>query len=493
MLASPARPIVLLRKRGGDSIAEGVAPGRDELGVMLPYAPLHYLLLDGLGGTPVVMTSGNRSDEPIAFEDADALARLASVADVLLLHDRPIETRCDDSILRVIPGRTPVVTPLRRSRGFAPAPLALPLELAQPTLAMGGHSKAAFALGTGGRLVLSHHLGDLDHVEALTAYRAALDHYQRLFCTTPTRIVHDAHPDYASTREALHRAAGGASLLPVQHHHAHMASCMAENRLTGPVIGVCFDGAGLGDDGAIWGGELLVGGYAGARRAGHLAYVPMPGGERAMREPWRMALAHLRAAGVDAPHGCGPRVPERVVESVRRLLLRDVACPLTSSVGRLFDAVASLTGVCDVASFEGQAAMALEALAGASHDDGTYPLGVVESDEGLTMDPGPTVRAVLADVARGESLAVIARRFHDGLAAAVTEACSRIRSRTGIERVVLSGGVFVNARLSAQTARRLEDARFLVHRHRVVPPNDGGLALGQLAVAAALDARRERA
>ncbi len=337
---------------------------------------------------------------------------------------------------------------------------------------------------------MSHHLGDLDQAEGLRAYRAAIDHYQRLFGVTPTRIVHDAHPDYASTREAQIRATAGAALLPVQHHHAHMASCMAENRLTGPVIGVCFDGGGFGEDGAVWGGELLVGGYAGVRRAGHLAYVSMPGGERAMREPWRMALAHLLAAGVAPPESLATRVPRRAVESVLRILARGVACPPTSSVGRLFDAVACLMGLCDVASFEGQAAMALEALAGPSNDDGTYPFGVSESDDGLTMDPGPALCRVLADVERGESPGVVARRFHDGLGAAVTEACTRIRGRTGIERVVLSGGVFVNARLSTQTARRLEGARFRVHRHRVVPPNDGGLALGQLAVAAALDARQ---
>jgi hydrogenase maturation protein HypF len=488
-LTSPARPIVLLQRRPGARVAEEVAPQRTELGVMLPCAPIQHVILDELGDLPLVMTSGNRSDEPIAFEDDDALARLSTIADVFLVHDRRIRTRCDDSVMRVIPGPTPTVTPIRRSRGFAPSPLTLPLALACPTLAMGGHMKAAFAFGAGKRVVVSHHLGDLDEAEALRAYRLAIDHYQQLFCLTPARLVHDAHPDFASTREALARAGGGASLLAVQHHHAHMASCMAENRLAGPVIGVCFDGAGLGNDGAVWGGEFLVGGYAGVRRAGHLDYVLMPGGERAMREPWRMALSHASAAGAD-PWRCAAsdRMPRRAVESVLQLLERGVACQRTSSVGRLFDAVASLTGACDVNRFEGQAAMALEALAGTKRDDGAYPLDIADGPGGLKLDARPLVRAVLADLERAEAVDVIARRFHDGLASAVAATCSRIRMHTGIDRVVLSGGVFVNARLSAQTARRLEEAAFHVHRHRVVPPNDGGLSLGQLAVSAAVDA-----
>jgi hydrogenase maturation protein HypF len=494
LITSPARPIVLLRRRSDGGIAGGVAPGRDELGVMLPYTPLHHLILDELGGAPLVMTSGNRSDEPIAYEDGDALARLGSIADLFLAHDRPIGVRCDDSVAKVIPSPTPHVMAIRRSRGYAPAPLAIPLALAEPTLAVGGHMKATFALGAGKRAVVSHHLGDLDDPAALRSYSAAIDHYARLFHLRPSRIVHDAHPDYASTREAIARAAaGGARLFAVQHHHAHMASCMAENRLSGPVIGICFDGAGFGDDGAVWGGEILVGGYAGVRRAGHLAYVGMPGGAVAMRQPWRMALAHLRAAGIDpleAP--CVRRAPPRVVESVLQILDRGVACPATSSVGRLFDAVASLTGLCDTASYEGQAAMALESAAAtawpAGANEEAYALDVVENAEGFILDGRPLVRGVMADVSRGQAAGTISRRFHQGLAAAVADVSGRIRSRTGIDRVVLSGGVFVNARLSAQTARCLEDARFKVHRHRVVPPNDGGLCLGQLAVLAALDA-----
>jgi hydrogenase maturation protein HypF len=516
VLTSPARPIVLLRARPGavarggaltqvaregariTEVARGVAPDRPELGVMLAYAPLHHLLCDELGDTPLVMTSGNRSDEPIAYEDADAIERLSAIADVLLVHDRPIETRCDDSVIRVLPGTEPVVTPIRRSRGYAPAPLALPLALARPTLAVGGPMKATFALGLGRRLVVSHHLGDLDDIAALRAYRTALDHYARLFRIAPVRIVHDAHPDYASTREALHRASDGASLFAVQHHHAHMASCMAENRLTGPAIGVCFDGAGLGDDGAIWGGEVLVGGYARVQRAAHLAYVAMPGGERATREPWRMALAHCHAAGLDPLESpTGVRVSRRLAESMARMIAMGVACPPTSSVGRLFDAVASLVGACDHASFEGQAAMALEALAGAGEVDGApYAFDVRDAGDGtggLRLDPAPVIRAVVADVTRGAPPQHVARRFHDGLAAAVADICSRVRASTGVDRVVLSGGVFVNARLSVQTAERLENARFHVHRHRVVPPNDGGLCLGQLAVLAAVDAGGEKA
>jgi hydrogenase maturation protein HypF len=489
VLTSPARPILLLRKRPDVPVAPGVAPGRSELGVMLAYAPLHHLLLDELGGGPLVMTSGNRSDEPIAFEDRDALVRLAPIADLFLVHDRPIHTRCDDSVVRIIQSPTPSVTSIRRSRGYAPAPLALPLPLAQATLAVGGQLKSTFALGVGRRLILSHHLGDLDHPDALASYRAAIDHYCDLFRMTPTRIAHDAHPDYASTREALARASDPASLYAVQHHHAHMASCMAENRLVGPVIGVCFDGAGYGDDGAIWGGEFLVGGYAAVRRVAHLAYVPMPGGARAMREPWRMALVHCAAAGLDpARSPTAGRVSSQAAESVLRMSERGVASPATSSVGRLFDAVASLVGVCDAATFEGQAAMALEALAGDGPSDRAYPFDIREDGDHWQVDPAPAVRAVVADVERGDAPGAISRRFHDGLAALVADVCIRIRMRTGVDRVVLSGGVFVNARLAEQTARRLEDARFHVHRHRVVPPNDGGICLGQLAVVASIDA-----
>jgi hydrogenase maturation protein HypF len=490
VLASSARPIVLLRRRAGGQLAEAVAPGNPRTGVMLAYTPLHHLLLRDLDGVPLVLTSGNRSDEPIAYEDRDALDRLVTIADVFLLHDRPIHMRCDDSVAQVVPGDE-AVTMIRRSRGFAPVPIALPFHVAQPTLAVGGHLKATFAFGVGRRAYVSHHLGDLDEYQALRAYREAIEHYQRLFRVEPRRIAHDAHPDYASTREALTLASGGnTSIVSVQHHHAHMASCMAENGLSGRVIGVCFDGAGLGSDGAIWGGELLVGDYATVRRAAHLAYVGMPGGERAMREPWRMAVAFLRAAHLDPrQQPLASRIPSGELEAVLGLLDRGKLCPTTSSVGRLFDAVAALAGVRDRSTFEGQAAMELEALAQDAAPCGAYAMDIVAGHDGLVVDPRPLVRQVVDDVKRGVPPSAIARRFHDGLAEAIVTVCVRIREDEGVADVALSGGVFVNAALSAQTAERLGRADFRVHRHRVVPPNDGGLCLGQLAVAAAVDAQ----
>jgi hydrogenase maturation protein HypF len=516
LLASPARPIVLLRRRPGAAVAPSVAPGSALLGVMLPYTPLHHLLLRELG-RPLVMTSGNRASEPIAHEDARALEQLSGIADLFLGHDRRIEVRCDDSVVRFDRGDA---IPFRRSRGFAPAPTKLPLPLARPTVALGGHLKATFAVGVERDAFLSHHLGDLDRLEAQRAYGDALAHYLKLFRVEPERVVHDLHPDYAST------ALGGAGVSParprargtptppssiaVQHHHAHMASCMAENGLLGDAIGVAWDGAGLGEDGAIWGGEFLVGGYASVERAAHWAYVPMPGGERAIHEPWRMALAYLLHAGLDvAPLA---RIDERALGVVSEMCARRVNAPLTSSVGRLFDAVASLVLHKDKVSFEGQAAIELEALASSVAPDGAYPFGFLESGVGvspaqgaragrprhrgperqaLILDPAPLVAAVVADVRAGVAPERIARRFHSTLVDAIVFVVARLGDHAPGD-VVLTGGVFMNAILAEEAAARLEALGLRVHRHRQVPPNDGGLSLGQLAVAAGRDALAAR-
>lgn len=483
-LGSPARPIVLLERRPGAPVADTVAPGSALLGVMLPYTPLHHLLLADLGGRPLVMTSGNRAEEPIACTDEEAREGLAGIADVRLTHDRPIAMRGEDSVVRVVGARAGTV---RRSRGFAPAPLALPGRLACPTLAVGGHLKATFALGEDARAVLSPHLGDLDGYAAYRAYAGAVEHLERLLRVRPRRIVHDLHPDYASTRYARERAsADGLELVAVQHHHAHMASALAEHGVTGPAIGVCFDGAGLGLDGAVWGGEFLVGDARAVRRAAHLRYVPMPGGERAIREPWRMALAHLRQAGLDAATTpLGARLSPGARRTIARMLERGVNAPPTSSVGRLFDAVAALAGVCDRASFEGQAAVRLEALASTRPPDGGYPFEVAGDG---AIDAAPLVRAVVRDVAAGTAPAVVARRFHTAVVELVVEVCRRLRAEAGPTAVVLTGGVFVNAILAEESAGRLTADGFRVHAHRRVPPNDGGLSLGQLAIAAARDA-----
>jgi hydrogenase maturation protein HypF len=491
VLESAARPIVLLGRRLHAPVAEAVAPELSRLGVMLPYTPIHHCLLREMDGEPLVMTSGNRHAEPMAYDDADALERLAGIADAFVVHDRPIHARCDDSVSLVIGGHEPAATTVRRSRGLAPLPVTLPFDVATPTLAVGGHLKATFALGFGRKAFLSHHLGDLDDLHALCAYRDAIAHYEGLFRMTPRRMAHDLHPDYASTRVACDRAAAaaGVTLVAVQHHHAHLASCMVDRGLSGEVIGVCFDGAGLGDDGTLWGGEFLVGGYARARRMAHLACVGMPGGDAASREPWRMAVAHLRAAGLDPTRGpVAARVGEERVAAMVRLLDAGVRCPSTSSIGRLFDAVASLVGACDRSSFEGQAAMSLEGFARATPDGGAYPFEMRQDASGWIVDPAPLVREVAADVGRGLAPATVARRFHEGLSSMIVDVCSRVREREGLRDVVLTGGVFVNSLLSVLVSEQLTAAGFRAHRHREVPPNDGGLCLGQLAVAAALDA-----
>ncbi|MEO6436431.1 MAG: carbamoyltransferase HypF [Tepidisphaeraceae bacterium] len=484
LLSSPARPIVLLRKLGRSAVAEAVAPGNPFLGVMLPYTPLHHLLLHDLGPDAVlVMTSGNRSDEPIAYKDDDARERLAKIADIFLIHDRAIHVRCDDSVWRVIDGQE---SPIRRSRGYAPRPIALPVACGEPVLAVGGQLKATFALGRDRQAVLSHHAGDLDNYEAYRAFERDITLYEQLFRVTPKVIALDLHPDYASTRYALRRAAAeGLEVVAVQHHHAHLASCMADNGLVGDVIGVTFDGTGYGSDGNVWGGEFLVGGYEQFRRAAHLRYVAMPGGDRAIREPWRMALAHLADADL-GDRLLRQRVAHASLRTAGRMLDRGFNAPLTSSAGRLFDAVASIAGVRDCVSYEGQAAMQLEWLAtGAGGDAGTYPFEVAHEQIGDVIDTRPLIRAAADDIARGTSAAIIARRFHSTMVEIIASVCKTIARDSALDRVVLSGGVFMNALLTREAAARLEADGFRVYRHRLVPPNDGGLSLGQLAIVAA--------
>jgi hydrogenase maturation protein HypF len=484
LLTSPRRPIVLLRRRSGTRLAEDVAPGNPTLGVMLPYTPLHLLLMNDLRGRPLVMTSGNRSDEPIAYDDGDAIERLAGIADLFLTNDRPIHMRCDDSVTRVVTG---FETPIRRSRGDAPRPLSLPVPCRRPTLALGGQLKATFALGRGRQAFLSHHLGDLEHYAAYRAFVEAVDHYEQLFAIRPEWLVHDLHPDYATTRYARERAErDGIALLGVAHHHAHVASCLAENAIEGPVIGVAFDGTGFGVDGTVWGGEFFLGDLRKFMRAAHLRTVGMPGGEQAIREPWRMAAAHLRDAGL----GMGllaARNSRADIKNLQRMLERGINAPITSSAGRLFDAVSSLAGLRDRVSYEGQAAMQLEWLATGEAPAGSYPfeIDVPGGESPLVVDTRPMICAIAGDVATNVAPARIARRFHTTMVEVIGVVCGRLREESGINDVALSGGVFLNALLTGEVSARLASDGFRVFRHRLVPPSDGGLSLGQLAIAAA--------
>jgi hydrogenase maturation protein HypF len=480
ILRSPARPIVLLPKRPGIAVADAVAPDSTHLGVMLPYAPLHHLLMAQLGDRAVVMTSGNRSDEPIATENADAIERLRDIADVFVVHNRPIHVRCDDSVVRQA-GALPI--PIRRSRGHAPAPIALPVSCAEPMLAVGGQLKNTFALGRGRQAVVSHHLGDLDDLRAFEAFERDVALYEHTFAIDPRIVAHDMHPDYASTRFALGRTA--VTHIAVQHHHAHLAACMAEHQLTNPVIGVIWDGAGWGPDACVWGGEILVGDYMAVERVAHLRYVPQPGGDAAAREPWRMAVAHLLDAGLDDDGLVASSIDAARRSAVRQMINRRFHSPLTSSAGRLFDAVAALCGAHEVSTYEGQAAMRLEALAEQANPDVAYPFDVAPHARPLTVDTRPLIRAVNADRLAGVEPALIARRFHSSLTEIVTSVCLGIRRSTGLSDVVLSGGVFANALLTVEVTKAMAAEGFNVYRHRTVPPGDGGLSLGQLAVAAA--------
>ncbi|MEU9233818.1 carbamoyltransferase HypF [Streptomyces subrutilus] len=500
LLTCAARPIVLLRRRAAvpaGEVADEVAPRCPDLGVMLPYTPVHHLLL-GLPGDPpgprlLVMTSGNRSGEPIVTDDDEALDRLAPLADAWLTHDRPIHVPCDDSVVRVCDGE-PLT--LRRSRGYAPLPVALPLAV-PAVLAAGGDLKNTFCLGEGRRAWLSAHIGDMDDLATQYAREHAERQLESITGVTPAVLAADLHPGYRSGQRAR-RDAAGRPLVRVQHHHAHIASAMAEHGLDGgrPVIGVAFDGTGHGDDGAVWGGEFLLADYAGYTRFAHLAHVPLPGGDAAVHRPYRMALSHLRAAGLawtpDLP--CVAACPPDELRVLRGQLERNLNCAPTSSMGRLFDAVSSLAGVCHRSGYEAQAAIELEsaALAGltAAGPAPGYAFALRPPPDGaggpVAADPAPVLAAVAADVRAGTDPARIAARFHTAVAELVGALCVLARERHGLDTVALTGGVFANTLLSSACARILRERDFTVLRHARIPPNDGGLSLGQLMVAAAV-------
>lgn len=500
LLESPQRPIVILRRRPDSPVAPGIAPGQHTLGFMLPYTPLHYLLLaDTLPGQALVMTSGNLSEEPIATDNDEARSRLSALADAFLMHDRPIHTRCDDSVVRVlVPGMSipssgiprqsePAAQPmmLRRARGYAPQPVHLPWE-SVPLLAAGAELKNTFCLASGTYAFLSQHIGDLQNWETLQAFEQGVAHFELLFHIRPEVLAYDLHPDYLATRYALRRAREeGLPAVGVQHHHAHIAACMAENGLKGDdlVIGAAFDGTGYGTDGTIWGGEFLIAGYSGFQRRAHLDSFPLPGGDAAVQRPARAALAALQYYGLSWDPDLPPAQDLNAQEqrALRFQLEQGINTPLTSSMGRLFDVVAALAGVRQRVNYEAQAAVELEALVD-PHESGLYEFDL-QSGESLVIHPGPLLEAVVADVLSGAAVKTIAARFHNGLAQMVLQVCERLRRDSGLTTVALSGGVWQNLTLLQKTVPLLQENGFEVLLHRLVPANDGGLALGQAAVA----------
>jgi len=498
LLRSPECPIVLLRRRpgrgrpSGAGIAPSVAPGNPSLGVMLPYTPLHHLLLAGLG-FPVVATSGNLSDEPMATDEREALARLGGVASWFLVHDRPIARPVDDSVARIVCGREQV---LRRARGYAPAPVFLagaPGEAGgtgapapDGVLAAGAHLKNSAAISVGGAAVISQHIGDLDTPRALEQYRATISSLSALYRFTPSRVVCDLHPDYASTRYANSL---GVPVTAVQHHLAHVLALAAENRLAPPVLGVAWDGTGLGPDGTVWGGEFITLTGSGWRRVAHLRAFPLPGGEAAVKEPRRSALGLLYAVRGDAVFeggAFGPagravmgRFQGQELGIIRTMLANSVNSPVTSSAGRLFDGFSSLAGLAQTAAFEGAPAMALEHAAAGFPDEDAYPFAIAGKDP-MVVDWEPALKAAMKDLEAVAPAGVVAARFHNMLARAIAE----VARRTGIQRVGLTGGCFQSRYLTERATAELEGAGCAVFIHQRVPPNDGGIALGQLYAAA---------
>jgi hydrogenase maturation protein HypF len=507
LLATAARPIVLARRRAGCGIADGVAPGIPWLGIFLPYAPLQHLLFAdsffaGSSLRALVMTSANLSEEPIAIDNDEALARLGGIADAFLMHDREIFERADDSVAAVVNGAPQLV---RRARGFVPLGVALPFD-AEPMLAVGGHLKNVFALARGRFAYQSQHVGDLENLTALDFFRESLDHLMRTFEIEPQAVAHDLHPGYLSTAWAKEWARErGLQTIAVQHHHAHVAGCMAEHGLTGEVIGLALDGTGYGTDGKVWGGEVLLARLDGANQAGferfaHLEYVPMPGGEAAIKEPWRMALAHLRAAGFDAADAetrtlAGAR--EKEARVVARMMERGVNAPLTSSLGRLFDAAAAVVLGRRAVDYEAQAAIELEGAAldepcePAAPDDAMgYRMEFAGGDwarrEPVRIGAARLWRELVEDLRRGVNKARMAARFHSGVAEGFARAAVLARSATGVDRVALSGGCMHNRRLARLLRMKLESEGFEVFEHAQVSPGDGGLSYGQIAVSSAM-------
>jgi hydrogenase maturation protein HypF len=482
LLRSSSNPIVILRKREPSSLSEQVAPGQRFLGVMLAYTPLHRLLLEKTDDV-LVMTSGNLSEAPICRANEEALRRLDGIADYFLVHNREIHVRCDDSVTRIIGGRPLIV---RRARGFAPKPISLSRPFAMPVLACGAQLKNTFCLAKDRYAFVSQHIGDLENYETFAAFVETVEHFKQLFDIAPAIVAHDLHPQYLSTRYAL--GLGGVRRVAVQHHHAHIVSCMAEHGLDGPVIGVALDGLGYGADGAIWGGEFLLSRRSSYRRRAHFRYVALAGGDTAIRQPWRSALAYLLDAGRHDPISLGlpgwDGINASNIQIVQTMIRQRINTVPTSSCGRLFDAVASIIGLRHEVNYEGQAAVELE-MACQPGIESSYSFDVHQGPC-HEIDFRPTIMSIVHEMEQKQPLGALAAKFHNTIVSVIVDMCRRLHDSEGIKLVCLSGGTFQNIYLLERVVPRLESFGFEVFRNLEVPPNDGGIALGQAVIADAI-------
>jgi len=473
------RPIVLLKKLSGNLISESVAPNNNHIGVMLPYSPLHYVLLDN-SLLALVMTSGNISEEPIVVGNDEAKRRLSDLADYFLFHNRDIQMRCDDSVVKVWNGHQVM---LRRSRGYAPHPIDLDFSMKE-ILAYGGELKNTFCLTKDNHAFISHHIGDLQNIEAYKYYQDSIEHYKNLFRIKPEAMAYDLHPDYLSTRYALDQK--DIKLIGVQHHHAHIVSNMAENGLKEKVIGVACDGTGYGTDGAIWGCEFMIADYASFQRRGHLKYVTLPGGDISTKETYRMAISYLYSVFGDELFDINiplfKRIDHKKLAFIKRMIEKQINTPLTSSCGRLFDAVSSLINVRDDATYEAQAAIELEMIAESGVSD-IYGHNIIPIDDQYIINLDDMFQEIISDLAHKVSKGIISAKFHNTVADFIVSMCEKLRLESDIQRVVLSGGTFQNTYLISEVTRRLGKKEFITYFHKRVPTNDGGISLGQAVVA----------
>ena len=487
-LVSNQRPIVIAGKRRSSGISDWVAPGNRQLGIVIPYTPLHTLLMK-YSPSALVMTSGNLSEEPLVFTNGSARAKLSRLADAFLMHDRDIGLPCDDSVVRALPNDAIMV---RRARGYVPDAIELSIDC-ESILGTGAQQKNTFCLAWNRKAVLSQHIGDLDTAETFDYYQYAIDHFLSLLSLEPKVVAHDLHPGYLSTRYALERP--NVELIGVQHHHAHIAACLAENGRNERCIGLAMDGTGHGTDSTVWGGEVLLADLASFERIGHFALFRMPGGEAAIRDPKRMAVSYLNAAYGDQLDSMvqqlGLAFPPLELRVIRHQLETGLNSPLTSSAGRLFDAVSAAIGICRERSFEGQPAIELE-MAADSKEQGYYPYLIGGDRERLVLDALPAFKMAVEDRLAGVDVGVMAARFHNSIVEMLADTCDRLREHTGIGLVALSGGVFQNALIHTRLLNRLRNLGFEVLVHRLLPPNDACISLGQVAVAAAVSQSRQK-